>query len=159
MKVKVWVDGGSKPHTDQSGAYAAVLEYGGKRKAVVGSAQKTTNNRMELMAAITAFKAIKKLINTPCDVEVVADSEYVVNGITKWVGGWKSKGWKTAAGKPVKNQDLWEELLKWTQGHKITWKWTRGHSDCEENNLCDKLCNEAVDKLRKKLLEGDQHGK
>ena len=155
MKVQVWIDGGSKPHTDQAGGYAAILKYGDKRKAVVGSAQNTTNNRMELMAAITAFKAIKQLIGAACEVEVTADSEYVIKGMTLWVPGWKSRGWKTAAGKAVKNQDLWLELCQWTQGHKINWKWTRGHSDCEENNLCDKLCNEAVDKLRKRL-KGDQ---
>lgn len=151
MKVSVWVDGGSRPHTDQLGGYGVVLKYGDCKKAISGSAQNTTNNRMELTAAVRAFKAIDKLIGTQCEVAVVSDSEYVVKGITQWVDNWKKRGWRTSSGKPVKNKDLWEQLIEVSQSHEVSWSWTRGHSDCEENNLCDELATTAIEKLRKKL--------
>ena len=157
MKVTVHTDGASRPHTDNLGGYAAVLEWNGKRKAVAGSAQNTTNNRMELMGALAAFRAIKKFIGQKCDVHVTSDSEYVVLGMSKRVRGWQATGWRTAAKKPVKNQDLWIDLVHAASRHKVTWTWTRGHADCEENNLADKLANEAIEKLRKKLgtAQGD----
>jgi ribonuclease HI len=105
-----------------------------------GCEKHTTNNRMELRAAIEGLGALK----VPCEVEVVTDSEYVKNGITSWIHGWKKKGWKTAGGKPVVNQDLWQELDAEASRHKVTWTWTKGHASHEDNNRCDELATRAA---------------
>jgi ribonuclease HI len=120
------------------------LRFNSHAKELVGTAPQTTNNRMELTAAIEGLKLLKE----PCQVEVVTDSEYVKNGITNWIQGWKRNGWKTAAKKPVLNQDLWEELDELTQGHKIVWTWTKGHADHPDNNRCDELATTAARALR-----------
>ncbi len=117
-----------------------MLRFGGKTRELYGSAPQTTNNRMELTAAIEGLRALKE----PCEVEVVTDSEYVKNGITQWIHGWKRNGWKTSAKKPVVNQDLWMELDELVAQHKIRWTWTKGHADHEDNNRCDELATRAA---------------
>ena len=104
------------------------------------SSPQTTNNRMELTAAIEGLAAVKER----CQVEVVTDSEYVKNGITTWIHGWKRNGWKTAAKKPVVNQDLWEALDAEVARHQVTWTWTQGHADHQDNNRCDELATTAA---------------
>jgi ribonuclease HI len=122
------------------GGWAYILRYGDHKREGFGSAKQTTNNRMELTAAIEGLKALKE----PCQVEVVTDSEYLKNGITNWIHGWKRNGWKTAAKKPVVNQDLWTALDEASDSHKITWTWTKGHASHEDNNRCDELATRAA---------------
>src|SRR5215813_10536069 len=107
------------------GGWACILRFRDQKKELYGSEAHTTNNRMELMAAIKCLEALRE----PCEVEVVTDSEYLKNGITKWIHGWKKNGWKTSAKKPVVNQDLWEQLDQLAAKHQIRWAWTKGHAD------------------------------
>jgi ribonuclease HI len=122
------------------GGWACILRYGDKKKEMFGSAPETTNNRMELTAAMEGLRALKE----PCEVEVVTDSQYVKNGITQWIHGWKKNGWKTSAKKPVVNQDLWTELDDLVSKHKLRWTWTKGHADHDDNNRCDELATRAA---------------
>ena len=122
------------------GGWACVLRSGEKSKEMFGSAPHTTNNRMEITAAIEGLRALKE----SCEVEVVTDSEYLKNGITTWIKGWKRNGWKTAAKKPVVNQDLWMTLDELVATHKIVWTWTKGHADHGDNNRCDELATRAA---------------
>ena len=122
------------------GGWAAILRHDGNNKEIYGSEPHTTNNRMELRAAIEALRTL----NEECEVEVVTDSEYVKNGITTWIHGWKRKGWMTAAKKPVVNQDLWQELDKQVARHNMTWTWTKGHASHADNNRCDELATRAA---------------
>jgi len=122
------------------GGWACILRFGDQKKEMFGSEKQTTNNRMELTAAMEGLRALKE----PCEVEVVTDSQYVKNGITQWIHGWKRNGWKTAAKKPVVNQDLWTELDRLVSKHKLEWTWTKGHADHEDNNRCDELATRAA---------------
>ena len=122
------------------GGWAAVLKYDDHAKELYGSERETTNNRMELTAAVEGLKALGE----KCDVEVKTDSEYVKNGITKWVIGWKRNGWLTAAKKPVANRELWEALDEQVSRHHTQWVWTKGHADDAENNRCDELAQMAA---------------
>jgi ribonuclease HI len=122
------------------GGWACILRYGGHKKELSGSAPQTTNNRMELTAAIEGLRALKE----PCEVEVITDSEYLKNGITQWIHDWKRNGWRTKAKKPVVNQDLWSELDGLVSKHQTRWTWTRGHSDHDDNNRCDELATQAA---------------
>ena len=122
------------------GGWACILRYGARKREMFGSSPQTTNNRMELTAAIKGLSALKE----SCEVEVVTDSEYLKNGITQWIEKWKRNGWKTSAKKPVVNQDLWMELDEMVAGHKIQWTWTKGHADHEDNNRCDELATMAA---------------
>lgn len=122
------------------GGWAAILRYGDKKKEIFGSEPHTTNNRMELRAAIEGLRALKE----DCEVEVVTDSEYLKNGITTWIHGWKRKGWVTAAKKPVVNQDLWKDLEEQASRHKTQWSWTKGHASHADNNRCDELASAAA---------------
>ncbi len=122
------------------GGWAAILRYNRHKKELWGSEPHTTNNRMELRAAIEGLRALRE----DCEVEVVTDSEYLKNGISQWIQGWKRKGWMTAAKKPVLNQDLWKELDEQNTRHKTTWVWTKGHSDHVDNNRCDELATRAA---------------
>jgi len=122
------------------GGWAAILRYNDKKKEIWGCASHTTNNRMELTAAIEGLKALRE----DCEVEVVTDSEYLKNGITNWIHGWKRKGWMTAAKKPVVNQDLWKALDEQVNRHKATWTWTKGHANHSDNNRCDELATSAA---------------
>ena len=122
------------------GGWACILRYDGHKKELWGSEPHTTNNRMELMAAIEGLSALKE----GCEVEVITDSEYLKNGITSWIQGWKRKGWMTASKKPVVNQDLWKALERQVERHKTTWSWTKGHASHADNNRCDELASRAA---------------
>jgi ribonuclease HI len=122
------------------GGWAAILRYGPHRKELFGYSPRTTNNRMELTAAIEGLRALKE----GCDVEVVTDSEYLKNGITQWLPGWKRKNFMRTPNEPVKNADLWRELDLENARHKTNWVWTRGHAFHEDNNRADELAQRAA---------------
>ncbi len=122
------------------GGWACILRYGERSSEHFGCDPHTTNNRMELTAAIEGLKRLKE----SCSVEIVTDSEYVKNGITTWIHGWKRKGWLNSDKKPVKNQDLWMSLDELVAAHQAVWKWTKGHASHEDNNRCDELANRAA---------------
>ncbi len=122
------------------GGWACVLRYGDLNKEMFGSERETTNNRMELQAAVEGLRALKER----CEVVVVTDSNYVKNGITKWIQNWKRNGWRTSDKKPVVNQDLWLELDTQNARHNTTWEWTKGHSSHADNNRCDELATSAA---------------
>jgi ribonuclease HI len=122
------------------GGWAAILRYGDKKKELWGSDPDTTNNRMEMTAVLRGFEALKE----PCEVEIEIDSEYVKNGITQWLPGWKRNGWRTKTKTAVKNQDLWEQLDEELQKHQVRWIWVKGHADHEDNNRCDELARTAA---------------
>ncbi|MEJ2761978.1 MAG: ribonuclease HI, partial [Gammaproteobacteria bacterium] len=123
--------------------WGALLRYNGKEKELCGAEADTTNNRMELTAAIRALEALKK----PCRVRLTTDSNYLRNGITQWLPNWKRKNWRTADKKPVKNVDLWQCLDELSRQHKVEWHWVRGHSGHAENERADALANRAIDEL------------
>ena len=126
------------------GGWGAILNYAGSQKELSGGEVPTTNNRMELMAAISALEALKR----PCTVDLHTDSEYMRNGITKWIAGWKRNGWKTADKKPVKNMDLWQRLDAAIQHHDVHWRWVKGHAGHEMNERADQLAVAAIADLR-----------
>jgi len=138
-KVQLITDGACSGNPGPGG-WAAILRYGAQKKELWGCEPHTTNNRMELRAAIEGLRALKE----PCEVEVVTDSEYLKNGITTWIHGWKRKGWMTATKKPVVNQDLWQALDEQVNRHKTIWTWTRGHANHTDNNRCDVLATRAA---------------
>lgn len=123
------------------GGWAAVLSTGGREKEVYGFDPETTNNRMELMAAIQALETLK----CPCDVRVVTDSQYVMKGVTEWMDNWKRRGWRTADRKPVRNIDLWQRLDNALGQHRVEWEWVRGHNGHHGNERVDQLANRAID--------------
>lgn len=143
-KVIIHTDGGCLGNPGVGG-WAAVLEAGKHTKEISGGEPATTNNRMELRAAIEALNALVK----PCAVEMHTDSQYVRNGITKWVAGWKKNGWKTASKQPVKNEDLWRALDAATLRHQVKWHWVKGHAGHTDNERCDQLCWEAMESIKK----------
>lgn len=122
------------------GGWAYILRYKDKKHEASGAEGQTTNNRMELTAAVKGLEALKEC----CEVEVVTDSQYLKNGITKWVRGWKRNGWLTSAKTPVLNQDLWQLLDAQNARHKTTWTWTKGHANHKDNNRCDELATAAA---------------
>jgi ribonuclease HI len=141
--VHIWTDGACSGNPGPGG-WGAVLRYGDSEKELSGAEVATTNNRMELMAAIEALNALKK----PTQVKLHTDSKYVMDGVTKWIHGWKKNGWKTADKKPVKNEDLWRALEAATGRHQIEWKWVKGHSDDEMNDRADALARGAIATLK-----------
>ena len=143
IPVYIWTDGACSGNPGPGG-WGAVLRYGEVEKELSGGERDTTNNRMELMAAIEALKALSR----PCAVELTTDSSYVKDGITKWIDGWKAKGWKTASNQPVKNQDLWKALDAEVDKHDVTWHWVKGHSGHPENERCDALATGQIPNFR-----------
>ncbi len=141
--VIIYTDGACRGNPGKGG-WGAILRYKGKIKELHGGEHDTTNNRMELMAAISALEALKK----PCVVHLHIDSKYVLDGITKWMPNWKKKGWKTASKAPVKNEDLWRRLDEAIKTHDIDWRWVKGHSGNQGNERADALANLGVDSLR-----------
>jgi ribonuclease HI len=140
-KIRLITDGSCKGNPGPGG-WACILKYNHHVKEMYGHDPQTTNNRMEIQAAIEGLRALKER----CDVTLVTDSEYVKNGITQWIAGWKRKNWRTKAGSPVKNQELWMDLDEQAARHDIHWTWTKGHADDEENNRCDELAQMAAAK-------------
>ncbi|MDD2863888.1 MAG: ribonuclease HI [Methylococcales bacterium] len=141
--VIIYTDGACRGNPGKGG-WGAILRYKGKIKELHGGEHDTTNNRMELMAAISALEALKK----PCVVHLHIDSKYVLDGITKWMPNWKKAGWKTASKAPVKNEDLWRRLDEAIKTHDIDWRWVKGHSGNQGNERADALANLGVDSLR-----------
>ena len=137
--VEIYTDGACSGNPGPGG-WGALMLYGDNEKEITGGEFETTNNRMELTAAIEALRALKR----PCRVELHTDSTYVKDGITKWIEGWKAKGWKTTAKKPVKNEDLWRALEEVSARHDVTWKWVKGHAGHPENERADELANQGM---------------
>ena len=138
-KVIVHTDGACSGNPGPGG-WGVILDYNGTRKELSGGEALTTNNRMELMAAIMALESLKR----PCPVEMHVDSQYVKDGITKWIHGWKRNGWKTADRKPVKNAELWQRLEAALGRHDITWKWVKGHAGHDDNERADELARDGM---------------
>lgn len=141
--VEIFTDGACKGNPGPGG-WGAILRAGGKERELSGGESPTTNNRMELMAAIEALNALKK----PCRVSLTTDSNYVRDGITKWIHGWKRNGWRTADKKPVKNAELWQALLEAVAPHRVEWHWVRGHNGHPENERADALACAEAEKRR-----------
>lgn len=137
--VEIYTDGACSGNPGPGG-WGVLMLYGEYEKELTGGEFETTNNRMELMAAIEALKALRR----PCVVDLYTDSTYVKNGITEWIEGWKAKGWKTAAKKPVKNADLWQALDEAAKPHTVTWHWVKGHAGHPENERADALANQGM---------------
>ena len=138
-KVIVHTDGACSGNPGPGG-WGVILDYNGTRKELFGGEGQTTNNRMELMGAISALEALKR----PCEVEMHVDSQYVKDGITKWIHGWKKNGWKTADKKPVKNAELWQRLDDALKLHKVSWHWVKGHAGHDDNERADELAREGM---------------
>ncbi len=138
----MFTDGACKGNPGPGG-WGALLRYKNREKSLYGGELNTTNNRMELMAVIEGLRSLTR----SCEIVITTDSEYVKNGITRWIQGWKKRGWKTAARKPVKNEDLWRLLESEAAKHQIEWKWVKGHSGHHENELADELANLGVEKV------------
>ena len=141
--VEIYTDGACRGNPGPGG-WGALLRYRGREKTLSGAEADTTNNRMELMAAIRALETLKR----PCKVTLFTDSEYVKKGITEWLKNWKKRGWKTADKKPVKNADLWRRLDTAAAAHDIHWRWVRGHSGHPENERVDELARKASQRVR-----------
>ena len=142
--VEIFTDGACKGNPGPGG-WGAVIRSGAHERELSGGETLTTNNRMEMMAAIEALKALKR----PCRVTLSTDSKYVMDGINKWIFGWQKKGWRTADGKPVKNVELWQALVEATDPHRIDWKWVKGHAGHPENERADRLASEAANRFRR----------
>ena len=143
-RVEAFTDGGCRGNPGPGG-WGAILRFGEHERELSGSESETTNNRMELLAAISALEALSE----PCHVVLTTDSTYVKDGITKWIKNWKANGWRTAAKKPVKNQDLWQSLDSQCSHHQVEWRWVKGHAGHAENERADALANEAMDLLER----------
>ena len=141
--VYIYTDGCCKGNPGPGG-YGCILKYEDKIKELKGGEKKSTNNRMELTAAIVALNALKK----PSRVILTTDSQYLQKGMTEWIHGWIKRDWITKDKKPVKNKELWKRLLRLSQKHGVTWEWIKGHNGHPENERCDELANEALDSLK-----------
>ena len=141
-QVEIFTDGACRGNPGPGG-WGALLRYGDSEKTMQGADKNTTNNRMEMLAAISALESLSR----PCSVRLVTDSKYLLDGVNSWLPNWKKRGWKTASKKPVKNEDLWRKLDELAQLHTIEWEWVKGHSGHAENELVDQLANDAIDDL------------
>ena len=141
-KVEIFTDGACRGNPGPGG-YGSIIRTRDQENEISGSAKITTNNIMELTAAVVALKQLKQ----PCEVVLTSDSQYLVKGMNQWIKGWAKKGWITASKQPVKNKEIWLELDQLNKVHKISWKWVRGHQGHAENERCDLLANMAVDKM------------
>lgn len=142
QRVEAFTDGACRGNPGPGG-WGVVLRAGDRVKELSGGEPATTNNRMELRAAIEALKALKR----PCRVDLYTDSVYLRSGITQWLPAWRARGWRTADGKPVKNRDLWEALAALAELHDVSWHWVKGHAGHPENERADELANEGIDAL------------
>jgi len=145
-EVTIHTDGGCEGNPGPGG-WAAVLRYGAHSREISGAAVATTNNRMELQAAIEALRVLK----SPCAVEIFTDSQYLRQGITAWIASWKARGWQTTSKQPVKNVDLWRALDEAVKPHRITWKWLKGHAGHADNERCDVLAGAAIAGLHRQF--------
>ncbi|MBW2162997.1 MAG: ribonuclease HI [Deltaproteobacteria bacterium] len=152
--VHIFTDGACSGNPGPGG-WGAMLQYDKQRKCIKGWSRNTTNNRMELLAAIRALETLKRA----CDVIITTDSKYVKQGITEWIFAWKRRGWQTAAKKSVKNKDLWQALDSLCRFHKVRWEWTKGHAGHEENELADQLAREAISEGQDGRIEEDTTGR
>ncbi|MEM7301841.1 MAG: ribonuclease HI [Pseudomonadota bacterium] len=146
--VDIWTDGACSPNPGPGG-WGVLLRFGAIEKELCGGHPDTTNNQMELNAAIEALNALKE----PCEVNLYTDSQYVKGGITGWIAGWKKNGWKTAAKKPVKNAELWQDLDHAVERHKIHWHWVKGHAGHPENERADELARKGMEPY-KEMVRG-----
>lgn len=142
-QVEMFTDGACRGNPGPGG-WGVLLRYNGSEKELFGGEKETTNNRMELTAVIEGLNSLTR----QCQVKVTTDSVYVKDGICSWIHNWKKRNWKTAAKKPVKNQDLWQALDKAVQEHEVEWAWVKGHSGHRENEIADQLANRGIDELR-----------
>ncbi|HHF7365253.1 TPA: ribonuclease HI [Legionella bozemanae] len=142
MSIEIYTDGACKGNPGPGG-WGVLLRYKGQEKTLHGGEAHTTNNRMELMAAIKGLEALKR----PCDVDLYTDSQYLRQGMTDWLANWKLNGWRNSKKEPVKNADLWKLLDELASRHKINWHWVKGHSGHAENDLVDALANQAIEEL------------
>ena len=142
-KVEIFTDGACRGNPGPGG-YGSIIRIKGKTEELRGSAEKTTNNIMELTAAIVALNQLKE----PCEVMLTSDSQYLVKGMTEWIDGWIRKGWINSSKQPVKNKELWVELDRLNRRHRVSWVWIRGHSGHVENERCDRLANQAIDEMQ-----------
>ena len=140
--VEMYTDGACRGNPGPGG-WGVFMRFKGVEKNLYGGEAQTTNNRMELMAAIQGLEALQR----ECEVKLTTDSQYVKNGITQWMKNWKARGWKTANKKPVKNQDLWQRLDKAVARHQVEWHWVKGHAGHAENEMADQLANRGIDEL------------
>jgi ribonuclease HI len=143
MKVEIFCDGACSGNPG-AGGFGCILRCGDKEKELSGAEPLTTNNRMELMGAITALESLKR----PCEVALTTDSQYLAKGMTEWISGWVKRDWKNSKKEPVLNRDLWERLLALSKTHRISWNWVRGHNGHTENERCDELARAAIEELR-----------
>ena len=141
-RVEIYTDGACRGNPGPGG-WGVLLRYDGREKTLKGGQLNTTNNRMEMMAAISALEALKRR----CDVILTTDSKYLKDGISRWLPNWKKRGWKTVNREPVKNEDLWRRLDYLAAKHNIDWRWVKGHRGHTENERADRLANEAIDEL------------
>jgi ribonuclease HI len=148
-KVEIFTDGACKGNPGPGG-WGAVIRSGAHEKEISGGEPLTTNNRMELLAAIRGLEALKR----PCRVALYTDSVYVRDGITRWIHGWRRNGWKTAARKPVKNAELWQELAEAAAPHRIEWHWVKGHAGHAENERADRLACDAAERFSRRIRVG-----
>jgi ribonuclease HI len=139
MRVELFSDGACSGNPGPGG-YGCILRCGGKTKEISGAELETTNNRMEMTAAIVGLESLKR----PCDVFITTDSQYLVKGMTEWMDGWLKRGWKNSRKEDVLNRDLWERLLELSRVHRIQWGWIRGHNGHPENERCDELARQAI---------------
>jgi ribonuclease HI len=144
MKVEIFCDGACSGNPG-AGGFGCILRCGDKEKELSGAEPLTTNNRMELMGAITALESLKR----PCEVTLTTDSQYLAKGMTEWISGWVKRDWKNSKKEPVLNRDLWE-MLALSKTHRISWNWVRGHNGHAENERCDELARAAIEELKKR---------
>ena len=140
--VNIYTDGACRGNPGDGG-WGVIIEYGDVSKKLFGGQRNTTNNQMELKAAIEGLKALKE----SCNVTLTTDSKYVMNGITSWIDNWKKNSWQNSSKKDVKNKDLWIELDKYRTKHNVEWQWVKGHSGHEKNEIADELANKGIDNL------------
>lgn len=143
-RVEIFCDGACSGNPGVGG-WGSILRSGAAEKELSGAAVETTNNRMEMTAAIEALSSLKR----PCNVVVTTDSQYLVKGMTEWIHGWVKKGWVNSKKEPVLNRDLWERLLELSRVHKLEWRWVRGHNGHAENERCDELARAAIEEFRR----------
>ena len=148
-QVEIFTDGACRGNPGPGG-WGVLLRYRGRERHLYGGEPDTTNNRMELRAAIEGLRALTE----PCEVSLTTDSEYVRNGISSWMDNWKKRDWQTAGRKPVINRDLWQALDEQNQRHRVEWHWVRGHTGHRENEIADQLANRGIDELKQEAGQG-----